>query len=327
MCCTVDFQYNRKAEEGDDAAVSLTDGALCRWRRHGGKSDIEEETGMKVGENISLYAGTAPQNAAAAGGAEKNKEQRKTIFAGDLNQGNTLQDRIAQRKAQAQKEAMKIVGDAFAGELSVDEGVEESRRHIDSLQEEKKQLQEEAATIDAGREKIEKAYEAGEISEEDYQAELKDFYQRKQESNKSLAENESGIMGENAVIRGTKLERLKHNPMGKAQNVADAVMEAASGEIVSMVMDEAKEKIDEESEKREEQAEKIEEKREEKEELIEKQKEHREEKEALLEEMPVEEVVSLSRTQTDIRQEVQEILDKMKLLAEDLKGAKVDETL
>ena len=77
-----------------------------------------------------------------------------------------------------------------------------------------------------------------------------------------------------------------------------------------MVVEDAKEHVDEETAEREEQAEKLEAEREE-----------------LLEEMPVEEMLSLERTKADVQKEVQQIVDKMKLVAEDIKGAVVDRTL
>lgn len=278
---------------------------------------------MRV-DNITCYAGGQPRNTAAAEGVEQ--EERKTVFAGDLRQESTLQDRISQKKAQAQKQAMKVVGDAFAGDTAIDEDLEGRRQHVKELREEKLQLQEEAQGVAARRENLERAYESGEISRADYLSEALDIAREEQAYDQKLAENENSVLEENAIVRGTKLERLKHNPMGEARDQADAILEAASEEIIGMVMEDAKEKVDEENEKREEQAAEIKEEREEREQLIEEQKEKREEEE-IPEDMPVEEMLSMERTQTDVKQEVQNILDKMKLLAEDIKGAAVDETL
>lgn len=277
---------------------------------------------MKI-DNITYYAGAQPWNAVAAEGAEK--EQRKTLFAGDLRQENTLQDRIAQKKAQAQKQAMKVVGDAFAGDTAIDEDLENRRRHAEELKEEKLQLQQEAEGVASRRENLEKAYKAGEVSEGDYISESQDIAREEQVYQQKLAEKENGVLEENAIIRGTKLERLKHNPMGEAKEQADAILEAAGEEIIGMVMEDAKEKVDEENEEREKQAAEIKEEREEQEKFIEKQQERKEEE--IPEDMPTEEMISLERVQSDVKQEVQNILDKMKLLAEDIKGAAVDETL
>lgn len=277
-------------------------------------------------ENIAFYAGMQPQSTAAAG-EEKEQSQRKTLFAGELQQGGTQQDRIAQKRAQAQRQAMKVVGDAFAGDRTIDGDMESRREHVQELKEEKLRLSEEAAGVAERRETLEKAYAAGEVSDEDYASGAESLSKEEQACRKKLSENESAILSENAVVRGTRLERLKHNPMGEARDQADAILEAAGDEIVGMVLEDAKEKLDEENGQRQDQADGIREQREEQEAFIEKQQENRSEAEALLEEMPVEEVLSLERTQSDVKQEIQNMLDKMKLLSEDLKGAAVDETL
>lgn len=283
---------------------------------------------MKVGENITLYAGAQPVNGGQAEIAMKEQENRKTLFAGgSINRGDTLQDKIAQKKARAQKQAMKVVGDAFAGDRAIDEDMEAGRQRVDSLKEERLRLREEAEGVAERREGLEKAYESGEVSRADYISEAMNISREEQAYREKLAENENAVLAENAVIRGTRLERLKHNPMGEARKQADDILDAVGEEIVGMVMDDAREKIDEESEKREQQAEKIKEEREEQKKFIEEQKGNREEKEEIPEDVPVEEMVSLHQVQTDVKQEVQNILDKMKLLAEDIKGAAVDEML
>ncbi|MCM1188043.1 MAG: hypothetical protein NC541_01955 [bacterium] len=282
---------------------------------------------MRVGENITIYTGTQPQTNGAVENREKEQEERKTLFAGELNPGNTLQDRIAQRREQAQKQAMKVVGEAWAGRQEIDEGLDESREHIKQLKQEAKELQEEASGVNERLEELEKAYEAGEISQEEYLSEKANLQQEATTYQSKLSENRGEQMGEEAVIRGTKRELLKDQSMVKAQKEADQVLEAAADEIIGMAVEASRDHIDEESEKREEQAEKIREEEEKKEELQEKRKEREEELEELLEEMPVKEMVSLDQLQEDIRQEVQGIVDKMKLLADDLKGAVVDQAL
>ncbi len=281
---------------------------------------------MKVDNNITLFAGGQPESSLTTEGAGKKQEGRKTVFAGNLNnQGGSLQDRIEQKKKDAQKQALKIVGDAFAGDRAIDDDMENRRQNVTELVEDRKRLEEEKAGVEARSEDLQKAYESGQVSEEDYAAELKNLQQEQLVREAELGKNENQIMQENAVIAGTRIERLKHHAMTDAQEQAEDVLDAARDEIVGMVCEEGRDHIDEETEKREEQAEEIKEEKEEQEEFIEKQKEHREEQEEILEEMPTEEMVSLDRIQSDVQQEVQNILDKMKLLAEDIKGAVVDQ--
>mgnify|MGYP006971253301 CR=1 FL=1 len=133
------------------------------------------------------------------------------------------------------------------------------------------------------------------------------------------------IEAENAVIRGIREEKRKSgDPMLDAQAQADEVLEGARDEIVGMVFEEAKEHIDEEQEKREEQAEAIEEKKEEQEEILKERRKQEEELEELLKDMPLDEMTDLNRTQAEIRQEIEQLLSKMGMVADDIKGSMVD---
>lgn len=282
---------------------------------------------MKVDNNIILYAGAQPGRSAATEGGEQ--EGRKTVFAGDLNrnQESLLRDRIAEKKAKAQEKAMKIVGEAFHTELKIDEGMEESRQHVKELKEECKELQGGLEDLDQRRETLDAARENGEIGEEAYQQELEGLRQERLVQEQKLAQGRGQVQGENASIRGTRLERLKHHPMADAWKEADAVMDAANDEVIGMAVQDAVDHVDEEAEKREEQAQEIKEEREEKKELLEKQKENREEERAWVEELNPGAFHDLTKSSEDVQKEVQDMLRKMNLLEEDIKGARVDETM
>lgn len=284
---------------------------------------------MKVDNNITLYAGAQPGSSAVMEGTEKDRENRKTIFAGDLNrnQESPLRDRIAEKKAEAQEKAMKFVREAFQADLEIDEGMEESRQHVKALKEERTGLRDGLADIEKRQETLEAARENGEIGEEVYQDELKALNQERITQEQKLAQNQGMIEGENASIRGTRLERLKHHTMVDAWDDADNILAAANDEIVGMAMQEGVDHVDEEAEKREEQAENIKEEKKEKEELLEKQKEKREEEETWIEELSPEEFSDLTKSSDDVQKEVQDMLRKMNLLDEDIKGAAVDESL
>ena len=90
-----------------------------------------------------------------------------------------------------------------------------------------------------------------------------------------------------------------------------------------MIMEEAKDTIDEETKEKQEKAEKLEEK----EAFNEEQKEKHEETEELLENMPMEELVHMGQLKDEIKQEIKNIVSEMKLVAEDIKGALVDESV
>ena len=86
---------------------------------------------MKITENISIYAGG--ENRVVNSFVQQEKKQRESIFAGDLKLNGT-QDEIAKRREQAQKEALKVVSDAFEGDLSIDKDLEEGYERIKNLQ-------------------------------------------------------------------------------------------------------------------------------------------------------------------------------------------------
>lgn len=169
----------------------------------------------------------------------------------------------------------------------------------------------------------------------------------KEPHNKDIYEAKKGIIEENAAIRSMAQERLKHHPMLDATEDAQKILESAGKEIIGMLKDEAVDHIDE---KFEEELEKAEEKKEEEkkeEEKLEAAKERRKEMEALanpekaekekdrsdsqtdpLSADPVTEaMLKMDKVRNDIKQEVSEMMSKMNLAAEDLKGIKVDELL
>lgn len=142
-------------------------------------------------------------------------------------------------------------------------------------------------------------------------------------------EAEQEIMVENQIISATELERLKSHALVDAQKQAEAIMDEASREIVGMVADEAKDHIDEENEERKEKAKAEEEKQEELEARIDAAREKRKENEELTEDIleGVQETTSVSKDMNAARQEIKEMMSKMKLIEDDIKGAAVDTSL
>lgn len=162
-----------------------------------------------------------------------------------------------------------------------------------------------------------------------------------------LMEAKKGIYEEAGTIRAMNLERLKKEPMLDAQKEAEEILEGVSDEIIGMLVDEAKDQIDEKSK---EEIEKVQERREEKKEeleKLEKAKERREELEARLDPEKAKEkerrrpeesdqifgdsmtegLLIMDEAKNTVQQEVADIMMKMKLVAEDVKGIKVDELL
>lgn len=149
----------------------------------------------------------------------------------------------------------------------------------------------------------------------------------------------------NKAIHKGRLDLRKGNPMIAAQEEAEAIMDAARAEIIDMIKDEGMDHIDEEMQEKVEKAQEEKEKKEAEEEKLEAIREDREQiqnqaeaarerahenekrAEELMEALPTEELLQMNNGTSDFQQELKDIMYKMKLMAEDLKGAAVDATL
>lgn len=319
---------------------------------------------MKV-HNTTIFMGDTSRSERHGNMSADEKKSGNTIFAGGLNKSL---DPIAQKKKEARQQAMKIVSDAWAGDKKIDSDLEERGNKIAKLRGEIGQERSTVNDIEAEREKLRETYgvEADSQEEKDLKLLEKEIDAKISGSNVSVSkeeaerikelkaaglteyqerslrmkeetvyyknqiyEKEQEIEVENAVIRGTKLERLKQDPMVKAQAQAEDIMEAASKEIIGMLADEAKEHIDEEMEEKKEAAKEKAEEEKELEEKLEKIKEKKEESEELTEDIleAAEEMVQFDDVESDVQQEIKDLVSKMKLLEEDIKGAAVDKTI
>ncbi|MBE5906500.1 MAG: hypothetical protein E7277_06875 [Lachnospiraceae bacterium] len=137
------------------------------------------------------------------------------------------------------------------------------------------------------------------------------------------------IQIETKVIQATELERLKTHPILDAKNQAEEVLENASKEIVGMLIDETKEHIDEEMEEEKEKAKEKEEKEEELQKKLEASKEKKKEMEKFVEDIldGVKQTSTVTKELDAAQQEVKDMMTKMKLIEEEIKGAAVDETV
>ena len=273
---------------------------------------------MKV-EYTSIYVGENNRSERNGLQNEKNGKKGGTIFAGNMNQAL---DPIAQKRQEARKKAMKVVGDAFDGEQKIDNDMEARRNHIDQLRDtmhtaqqainqidkEKDQLRESRGiALDSQEQKdlelLEKERDSFKASSgvtltEDDQKRLKEIYadglteyqkqalemdSYKSPYQKEINEAYAKVLEESAVIRGVRLERLKSSPMLDATKEADSIIEAADDEIMGMLIKEGKEHIDELHKEEEEKAKKKAEEEEKKEEQLEEIREDKKEQQERVE--------------------------------------------
>lgn len=316
---------------------------------------------MKIENNITVMSKMAQENDHAE--QIKSNKSGQTIFAGDLQGDFQLQDRIRQKKEKAQKQAMKIVDDAWNSDRKIYKDIDQSNAHARELRQENGEMCAEQNALAERMEQLRQSYgvqsdseeqkelellkkqqaamngfSSGELTEEERQQlseismkERTEYQRRVLELNKlslsyeeSLSRNTREIVEENAMVRGIREERRKVHTMEDAQEQAEDVMEAAKDEIIGMVIDDAKEKLDEDKEVREEEAEEIKEEKEKQEEILEERKDRNDELEELIEELPLDKMTDMDKSMSEMKQQIQNVLNQMNLVTEDIKGAQVD---
>ena len=277
-------------------------------------------------------------------------------------------DPVAQKKAQAQKQALKLVGDVFAGDRKVDQDLEGRRERIRQLQQESGEYRRSIQDIESNREEFRKNSGVAADSEEERELQLlakdkeasfegssvrlsaeereevarikeRGLTQYQEESlamkederyfAEAIYKSEQEIQTENSIISGTKIERLKSHTMVDAQKEAEQIMQKASEEIVDLLVGEAKDHIEEELEEKKEAAKEEAEKREELQEKVDAAKERKKEQEEFTEEIleATKGQISGASGMNEAQQEIKDMMNKMKLLEEDIKGAAVDQNV
>lgn len=190
----------------------------------------------------------------------------------------------------------------------------------------------------------------GQITKEgytDYQKQALEMDANKAPYEEQLKEAKKGVIVENAVIRSMSLERLKKDPMVKASKESQKILENASKEIIGMLKEEAIDHVDEKLDEEVEAAEERKEEEKAEQEKLDEAKQRREELEALanpekaeqenhrsqsstdvLSADPVtESILKMDGLRNDVKQEISDMMTKMNLVAEDLKGIQVDALL
>ncbi len=226
-------------------------------------------------------------------------------------------DGLALRRRQAQRQAVKILQDAFAFDEKMNQSIADKKKEIADLKNDSLANHNKIGEIDARRQDLMESYGITEESEEYQDLELlrKERKSRQSWSGEELTEEEQERLAQikqkgmtpfqkemlemdgaeeiyqtkieknslaikmgNLSLSAMESEQLKQNPMVEAGKQADAVMEAANKEIIGELYAEGKKKLDEEKEKLQEIADEKKEEEEKKEEL-ETEREEREEKE------------------------------------------------
>ena len=320
---------------------------------------------MKV-NNTSFYMGDGVFGTSNTSERSNNNPSKSSGISINGSSFALQNDPIAAKREEARKKAMKIIGDAFANDRKIDEDLDARSEHIRKLKTVQNDSNKAINEIESDRAALRDEYGIDANSQEEKELQLleKEFRARQKGSDvqltkedmeeiakikaKGLTEYQSrsmemldyekpyldaayeakqGIEEENLTISAIKRELEKNTGMLKAQDRADAIEDAASKEIMGMLVDEAKEHIDEEAKEAEEKAKEKQEKEEELQEKIDAARERRKEEEELTEDI-VESAQDLNVTTANIndaQKDIKDMMNKLALVEEDMKGAAVDQ--
>ncbi|MCH5266842.1 MAG: hypothetical protein J1E62_00750 [Lachnospiraceae bacterium] len=296
------------------------------------------------------------------------KTETKAIYMG----GTENQDTLSQKYEFARKQALKKILSQFEQDMEIaedmkdqgdtvmklDSQIKDERARLEELNERKKALQEQYGVASDSQEQkdlelmqkaenhkrypLDEQYNLSE-EEEEYLANLsKTPYQEEilmldasaRELKNKISSDMRDMDVEEASIWATKKALLKVNPMKKAKDEADKIMEVARKELVGALWDQGRDKVDEEMEEEKERID--EEKLEALEEKIRlKEMEEDEAKEEASRTYMEDSVFSASKnivlpsgqTIDNLQQDVKSLIQDQTFLDVDLKGLRVDKKL
>ena len=278
-----------------------------------------------------------------------DNDNRRNVFAGNFNVGGN--DPIAEKRTEAQKKAIKVIGDAWNTDKEIDRSIDERRAHYENQIAIKKEAQSQIGNINEQIDALKKEYGVTEdMTYRECPAEFRQRYSELKDQADSfyaeIYEADKLIRDDLADIRAIGIERLKSSPMAEAQETAENIEEAANKQIVDIAMQEGKDKIEEESKEREEKAEEKAQKQKLQDEKLEKIQEERALREAMIEQtkesveeakaknrenntsdIPLEDLVKIAKSNSETskaQKTLKEIKNSMSLLEADLTGIEVD---
>lgn len=277
----------------------------------------------------------------------------KSINASDLN---LQQDNILMKKLQANKKALKTVLDVFKAEQVADDSIKEhmqksreyteeanqSLQEINRIVDLKKGLKEDYGILDDSQEQkdlkiLEKQQSKKDLTEAErqrlkemspvteYQSAALEYEKIVDEWNYRLNNAKRYATGENKIVNAIKVEQVKTHSMVDAQKAADDIQQAASDDVVGLLLGEAKDKVDADREENEETAEEVKAEEEAKEKLIEKNRKQDEDNNISYD--LLNQVTRADNAQDKLQQEIKNMIDSQKLLEDDIKGIEIDEQL
>lgn len=262
------------------------------------------------------------------------KKESGAIYSGELRWWGLGQDKVEEERRKAKEIAQYLLDKVKVKDQAELAEVDAQNAHGEELKGLLVETDEKLKTVER------ELAELGDVDPDDQKAvEKKVVLQGAQadlQIEKSKQENE--MHAAYAVARGIKLERLKHHEMLDAQEQGEEIMEAAEKNVIGILTEEVKDKVDQDMKETKEKAEEKKEEEELQEERIEAAKERREEKDDRIEK-DTKDLLELQQEQEeicrqqengnlpDMKKSLELVVGELQLAAEDIKGLLVDKGL
>lgn len=262
------------------------------------------------------------------------KKESGAIYSGELRWWGLGQDKVAEERRKAKEIAQYLVDKVKEKDKAELTEMDEQTAYAEELKEKMKETDERIGAAQR---------ELAEL--EDADPDDKDAAEKKEmlkgalaDMQEEKAQQEDDMRAAYAVARGMKIERLKHHEMLDAQEQGEEILEAAEKNVIGILTEEMKDKVDQDMEETKEKAEEKKEEEELLEERIEAAKERREEADDRIEK-DTKDLVELQQEQQEIRKQQEDgnlpdmkkslelVVGELQLAAEDLKGLIVNEGL
>ncbi len=281
---------------------------------------------IRTGQTVKSMFVTNEKAAARRQDEKEHNNKRSTVFARDLS---VRPDSITIKKKQAQKQAMKVVMDTFDSEKKVDQSRDDMSAKMQELKDANVGYHKELEQIRGEKQELMERYGVTEDSieyPEEYKQQIQELEERENLYSGYIEENRDSIKAISSSLSDMRIERLKSNPMLDAEKQSEEILKASNKDVYGELVNEAKNHIEEKMEEGKERAEKLAGKKEEEERLQEKAKKE-EKPEDTQKKETIDTLNSYNNPDSEIKKEIDEILDELKLIHEDLKGAAVDKNL
>ncbi len=304
-------------------------------------------------------------------GVKQRGENGKSVFAGTLIVPSQTDSLVEQKRQSAKNQAKKLVNDAWGRDQKLLQKIDEKWGLWNDKMSQIKKSEGIISDVEEAKTRLQEQYEIDPESQEQKDLDLLEKYQDwkngvsglqfsdeersrlrelegmpmteyqvevlklnddsgKEKANIDRLQWEAGIV--KGAISDNKQKQAISQDMIKAQETADEIMGAAGKEVMNLLIQEGKDKVDQETEEEKETAEETQEKKEEQQEQIDKIRENRKEQEEIVEgDLKVNQIQqeftlkqkkfsNMESTQSTIRRMIKD----NNLVDEDLKGIEID---